>query len=333
MSIKEVHFLNHTIFNDIASQLDSFDSNISIEHYLVLYTESLKQLEKYRKINILTTVLFIVIGLLGHFLTIFVFVQKRFRKNSSNVYLLCLAINDALFLITHFFEDTIRTYINLNEEVSSPFLESLNITDRFNLSCQLINYFRCVLRFISAYIIVAFSIQRLYIIQRPFSNKFKSTKSAWITVATTTCISFIINSWVPFLFEINFDDVIRTCDVKRNWSVNYFHITLIYISLIMLIPIMIIIVSNSLIILNILRARIEQKNLNEKRRTPVQRRRMQNLKLTTEATHKVKPYYLNIDQMINRVTSKANSTKRLTKILVLISFSYAFLNLPYFITW
>jgi len=48
---------------------------------------------------------------------------------------------------------------------------------------------------------------------------------------------------------------------------------------------------------------------------------------------KLKPYYLNVDQLIKRVTNKANSTERLTKLLVLISFSYAFLNLPYFLTW
>ena len=48
---------------------------------------------------------------------------------------------------------------------------------------------------------------------------------------------------------------------------------------------------------------------------------------------KFRPYYLSINQIINRVTSKANTSKKITKMLVLISFTYAFLNLPYLIAW
>lgn len=61
-------------------------------------------LEQTRKINILTVLIIIIVGLVGNFLTIVVFSQKRFRINSSNVYLLCLAVVDALFLLLHFFE-------------------------------------------------------------------------------------------------------------------------------------------------------------------------------------------------------------------------------------
>ena len=47
----------------------------------------------------------------------------------------------------------------------------------------------------------------------------------------------------------------------------------------------------------------------------------------------LKPYFLTINQIINRVTNQANSTKKLTKMLILISFSYALFNLPYFIVY
>ena len=67
-------------------------------------------LDTARKWNIFATLPIIIIGLIGHSLTILVFVQKRFRTNSSNIFLLCLAFNDSLYLINHFFEDTLRTY-------------------------------------------------------------------------------------------------------------------------------------------------------------------------------------------------------------------------------
>ena len=46
------------------------------------------------KINLFGILIAITVGLIGNFLTIFVFSQKRFRNNSSNIFLLCLAIND-----------------------------------------------------------------------------------------------------------------------------------------------------------------------------------------------------------------------------------------------
>ena len=90
-------------------------------------------LEQTRKINIFSIMIILFIGLIGNFLTIFVFSQNRFRTNSSNVYLLCLAIVDAAFLILHLFEDTVRTYndiyvLDLNE---TSFLNASNVFNDF----------------------------------------------------------------------------------------------------------------------------------------------------------------------------------------------------------
>ena len=57
-----------------------------------------------KKISIAITLLIILIGLSSNALTIIVFTQKRYRKNSGNVYLLTLAILDNAFLVIHFFE-------------------------------------------------------------------------------------------------------------------------------------------------------------------------------------------------------------------------------------
>ena len=81
--------------------------NNSLEWSKEILLTSFITLEKSRKINLCFTIFFLIVGLIGHFLTIFVYAQRRFRKNSCNVYLLYLAFNDALFLIAHFFEDTV----------------------------------------------------------------------------------------------------------------------------------------------------------------------------------------------------------------------------------
>lgn len=121
-----------------------------------------------RKFNIYITIVIIIVGLLGNGLAVFVFAQKRFRRHSSSIYLLCLCLSDGLFLMMHFFEDTLRTYIDVymrpvadsisenchpllsqSEKVhynGSLLLILFNITDRFALACKLVNFFRYFLR-------------------------------------------------------------------------------------------------------------------------------------------------------------------------------------------
>ena len=135
--------------------------------------------ELSRKINILCTFIIACFGILGHVLTIFVYSRKKFNKNSSHVYLYCLAINDSIFLVIHFFEDTVRSLQNVFQQPISnldnfkQFFKFLNITDKCSLTCIVINYLRYYLRFSSAYIIIAFTVQRLIIIDSPLKNRFK----------------------------------------------------------------------------------------------------------------------------------------------------------------
>jgi len=335
------------------SGLNSTSLNNSIEIFLL----SIDRLEKSRKINLLVSIVFLIIGLIGHLLTIFVFIQKRFRKNSCDVYILCLAINDLLFLIIHFFEDTIRTFKDIVFAVNNnlndlKLLHSLNLIDNSILSCLSMNYLRYVLRFISAYIIVAFTIQRLLSIHSPFSQRFKSTKSAWLTIGVLTCCSFLINIWVLFYFEIQSDETynnnVKSCEVKnekKEWIREYFHITLAYIFIIILIPIIVIFVSNSIIIINIFQScpkrnglKMHKSTFNIKKKKKKKKTEITSSGGGSSSTNndnkvKLRPYYLTIDQIINRVTNKANKSKKITKMLILISFSYAFLNLPYLVAW
>lgn len=126
------------------------------------YLRSFQMLEIARELSIYTTFFLVLIGLIGNFLIIFVFCQSRFRSNSSNVYLLCLAVNDSLFLLVHLIEDTVKNYERMfihdnshsNNSTNSFefFFILLNITNRYDVACRLINYLRYVLRFISAYI-------------------------------------------------------------------------------------------------------------------------------------------------------------------------------------
>lgn len=294
-------------------------------------------LEKAKKINIFLTVIVLVIGLIGNFLTLSVFSQRRFRVNSSNIFLLCLAINDSLFLIIHLFEDIIRTYEGVYYKNSNQVF-AINITDSFLVACYLINYFRYFLRFTSAYIIVAFTLQRAYIVYFPLSDFYKSKISAWKTVFIIVLVSAILNLWVPFMFEIQKPENFRQyCDVQKNWKNTYFIITIIYISLIMLFPIIIVFIFNTLIIVKANRA---QKRRQSSLMTPLSTRMKiikektpNNLLVPNNSNTRVS---LNDSYCLKMKSSFRKQTKQTNKLahsLILISFLYAFLNLPYLISW
>ena len=51
------------------------------------------------------------------------------------------------------------------------------------------------------------------------------------------------------------------------------------------------------------------------------------------ATETKKPFYFNIDAVINQIKNKANNSRAIIRLLLAVSFSFAFLNLPYVIIW
>ena len=304
-------------------------------------TESVNFLNSSRKINIYMTSIIIIVGLVGNFLTIFVFSQKRFRHNSSHVYLLSLAINDSLFLIIHFFEDTIRTYKDVYWEympTSNQLINALNITDHLEITCRLINYSRNVLRFNSAYIVVSFSIQRLSIVYKPLSLRFKTKQSAWNTVLAISLVAFLINSWVPFLFHIQEkEDLGKYCDINKYYKRAYFRLNTIYTALIMSLPMVVILLCNCLIIRKTVKDDSKRSRMHKPSRTeykvPISHTKNK-LTISNSTKMKTKPYYLTFNQIINKQTkSSTYYSKKITIILLFISFSLVILNLPYLVTW
>ena len=298
--------------------------------------------ELSRKINILCTFIIACFGILGHIVTICVYSRKKFNKNSSHVYLYCLAINDSIFLVIHFFEDTVRSLQNVFQQPISnlnfngnktenlkQFFKFLNITDKFN-------FLRYYLRFSSAYIIIAFTVQRLIIVNSPLKNRFKSKKSGWFTVFFISIISILINSWVPFLFGLQHsknDDHIY-CDINMTWNKEYFKIALAYIIIIILIPFIIIFICNSIIIYKTKKSDLKRKNLHAESMTSFRK------DITVSYNHQKDTSKIIFTrsnfstlQINNTKTKITKNTNKITKMLVFISFSFCFLNLPYCITW
>lgn len=89
--------------NNLSHNMSTFDvNNETLELHLML------------NLNTIISFLIILIGLVGNSLAICVFSKRRFRMNSSHIYLMGLAISDCLFLIVHLFEGIFSFFLKFN---------------------------------------------------------------------------------------------------------------------------------------------------------------------------------------------------------------------------
>ena len=269
--------------------------------------------EFVHKIILFSNLFVILSGLIGNLSTFLVFIQSRFRRNSTNIFLLVLAINDFFYLIFYFIDDSIIT-IQYTYEIKMNFIsDTLNDLKLYHL----IKYVRYVLRNISSYTVVIFTIQRLMLVYRPFSYRLKSKKSAWKLIFVIIFLSITSNIWILYKFNLE----------------NNFGLILAYIIYIILIPVLIILCSNIILIINLFKNNTIILNISKSTTTESMNRLNNNQTTTTTTTPINRPYYLSFNQFINKIALKANNPKHLTKMLLFISITYGLLNLQYLIVW
>ena len=102
-----MEFLLNNTLNLTVNEVN--DEEIPWNIYLLTY-------ELTRRVNMLASIGIILTGLLGNGIIMFVFSQKRFRTNSSNVYLLSLAIVDSIYR-----QNYLATYTVINKVINSTF--------------------------------------------------------------------------------------------------------------------------------------------------------------------------------------------------------------------
>jgi hypothetical protein len=313
---------------------------------ILMENDSEKLLDLFRKINIYLNLFVIILGLIGNSLTTYIYANKKRCINSSHVYLLYSAINDSLFLIVHLFEDTLKTYLDVYSIEKDHFLQVFNLVDMNNIQCVLINYLRNILRFMSAYIVVVFTLQRFSIVYQPLTAKFKDTKSAWLIILNISIISILVNIWVPFIFKLNDD---QNCDVNEKYSKEYFYINLSYILVVLLVPMILVLIFNSLILIYLKkndkeRIKLQQIQNNKKtiRKKIPRSPGSQNLQSTflNNSTRFSKTSSFNshnVDELIFKKAQKSHmarsSSNQTTIQLCLVSLSFFVLFLPYLIGW
>jgi len=192
------------------------------------------------------------------------------------------------------------------------------------------------------------------VIYSPFiKRKVESNRIAWIVVASVVVVSGILNLWVPLFFNLRIKSNGQLgeqyCDIDKKYSKYYFPITIIYVGLILLIPIIILFFCNILVIANIIKAKkkrddmlgdfimmpIKLKIVRQTTESAISSHlltpdiRHKELRLVSESSERLSLLSTGLN---NNKKSKNTRTKS-THILLLMSFSFSILNLPYFISW
>jgi len=296
--------------------------------------ESEKFLREAKNLNTIITVCIIIIGLIGNSLTVVVYGQKKNRKNSSNIFLLCLAINDTLFLVVHFYEDTIRNLksdFDFKQEIIQ-FINKFDIIVQNDLTCKFVNYLRYSFRMISSYLIISLTIQRLIIVYKPLNEKNKRKSTAWKSVTFVILISFFVNLWTFSFFKLNKHEGFIYCDMIKDWFISYFYINILYSIFLIILPIITIVVLNILIIYKLIKTNKARKIItnSQSRRTDISVNPTNRVDRPYSDAIRLEPLHVNnLTNLINKKTKPIDSKI----VLILVSISYVILNLPYLIMW
>jgi hypothetical protein len=134
------------------------------------------------------------------------------------------------------------------------------------------------------------------------------------------------------LFKLNENEEFIYCDVVKDLGLSYFFINILYSIIVMLLPIIILIVLNILIIYKLNKADKKREIITSSKPTtsnnPLNNRVDRPL---SDVIIRLEPLLVNNQNSLECLKkSKPTDTKT---VLIIVSISYALLNLPYFITW
>ncbi|XP_063418150.1 FMRFamide receptor-like [Mytilus trossulus] len=239
-----------------------------------------------------TPVIFAV-GITGNAISLLVFLTKNMRKLSASVYLAALSTADIMALIFYVLVEWIKKGIPVGSgQVTAPFLESNGV-------CQIILFMSYSFRFLSAWLVACFTLERYVGVCHPLKRKdVCNLRSSKRIVFFTVIISFVIASIRPWLSEVL--DVgpnnVPSCTRRPEHKNLSFIYDCIFVVCITFLPFLVITILNTLII----------------RKLIIRNKRHRQVKIITE-------------ESIIRL--------EFTIILITISFCFIAFNTPYAIIW
>jgi len=189
------------------------------------------------------TLAFVVIGLVGNALSMLVFSSREMQGVSSNVYLLTLAASDSCYLISVFLSKTLTTLR------CWFFIDSaLDIVNRSDVSCVLLQYLCDLFSDNSTCVILAFTIERAVAVFKPMRYK------ELCTVGRARCVCALIFVVIgasiapPHVLFIGIWVEYSVCAILENYEAIFYVLYVVEMFVFRLVPVAIIAIINAFII-------------------------------------------------------------------------------------
>ncbi|XP_052097037.1 neurotensin receptor type 1-like [Mytilus californianus] len=250
-----------------------------------------------RSVYAYATPVILLVGFLGNSLSLTVFLSRNMRNLSASSYLAALSVSDLLVLIFYVTVEWLkRGLVYLLPEFKLHFLDQ-------NGTCQTLLYIAYVLRFLSSWLVTAFTIERYIGVCHPLYRRYicslPGSRRIIFGVMIASCIIVI---YKPVLSGVYLShDGIHYCTGSKDHDFLSFVLDSIFALLITLVPFVIISVLNVLIM----------------------------RKLCLRKSHRE-----NRSKISSQSSSDASFIRlEFTLILFTISFCFITFNGPYFIVW
>ena len=255
------------------------------------------------KIYLYTSLLFMVLGLVGNTLSVMVFSSSEMRVLSSNVYLLVLAISDSIYLMSVFFSKNM-TYIRCFYFPNS-FIDIYNQSAFF---CKFLQYTQDLFSGYSTCVIMAFTLERYVAVYHPM--RFKELCTVWRAriLCIGICVVIAIFTIPYHILYIHRYSEYNMCTVRVSYEKTFTILFAVESIIFRIVPVFVISVLNVLIIV-----RVSQVKKLARRRHSNDHRKSRNSKQT-----------------------KHDKSLQLTIILILVSTSYVITYIPvlvHFVIW
>jgi hypothetical protein len=237
------------------------------------------------------TPIILVVGIVGNSLSLNVFISKNMRSLSASTYLAVLSTTDLLTLVCYVMVEWLRRgLVYLSPDIRMDFLN-------VNGVCQTQLYLSYVFRFLSAWIVVAFTGERYIGVCHPLRRRDLCTKSSTRRIIVSLfVVAICLCLYKPTLSGMYLIGGRQMCSHNPNFDFLSFILDSVFGVIITLIPFVIITVLNLLII----------------RKLYIRNKRQNECKVITE-------------ESLIRL--------EFTLILLTILFFFIAFNIPYFAVW
>lgn len=281
-------------------------------------TDLEEDLSNSLKFQTIISLQIILLALILNFLVVLFLLRKNL--NPRSVFLIFLSLNHSLYLVVYIFQDIIKACIEIyyskkSNNLHVNILYMLDLIDRYDYLCRLINYLSHVLRFNTACLVCSISLQHLLIVYDPFHKKSVSTKLTCRIATGLMLPAFILNIWPLFVYELNADTNGTTyCNINQEASLLFFDFKKLFNLITIFVPNLILFTTNGIIFYKL-------KNSNVI---------IQADELPTNSTKRVLAKETDV---LNQSQINVDESYLERKFHALGSFVYAALNFPYLVIW